>query len=113
MNAANGKSTWMIWASKYAIAENTRIRTHGDRMNADVVEKRYLLNQLVMAKSRTSYKQPQKKIIHSLKCGCKCFEFPGKKPFWEKCFQAEYLAEQFGMGKITLNQYSAHFKLEL
>ncbi len=67
-----------------------------------------------MGKIKTiSNKKPKKviKLIHSLPCGCKCFEAPGRRPYWERCFKAELLAEQFGMGNITLNDYSLHFKL--
>ncbi len=61
-----------------------------------------------MAKRKTT----SRKLIHSLPCGCKCYEIPTKrKPRWERCFKAELLAEQFGMGNITLNEYSNHFKL--
>lgn len=66
-----------------------------------------------MAKTKTTSRKKmpkgQRKLIHHLPCGCKCWEVPTRKPRWERCFKAELLAEQFGMGNITLNEYSNHF----
>lgn len=84
---------------------STLISIHTDLTTAVVVANLFILNQLLMAKQRTT----SRKIIHSLPCGCECIEVTGKKPFWERCFKAELLAEQFGMGNITLNDYSKHF----
>jgi hypothetical protein len=74
----------------------------------DAVERWKQSDMYPMGRIKTTYK----KMIHSLPCGCQCFEVQGKKrAIWERCYRAEILAKQFGKNEITLQEYSNHFKL--
>lgn len=108
MNVRSGRSIQMRKASIPVTVGNTHTHTHTDPMTVDAGVNLFIQNQLVMAKTKIT---SNKKIIHSLPCGCKCYQAGGHRPYWERCFKGELLAEQFGMGNITLNEYSNHFKL--